>query len=73
MVTCEEHSIIGGLGCAVSSVLSQNYPVPLKMVGVEDKFGKSAKPHELLELYGLTTQNIINKAKESISLKKNIF
>ena len=70
LVTAEEHNIIGGLGSAVAEVLVENYPVPLKRVGVEDEFGKSGKPAILFEMYGLTTQNIVNKAKEAIKMKK---
>jgi len=70
LVTAEEHSIIGGLGSAVAEVLVENYPAPLKRVGIEDKFGKSGKPAKLLEMYGLTAQNIANKAKEAIKMKK---
>ncbi len=70
VVTAEEHSIIGGLGGAVAEVLSQEYPTPLRMVGVEDKFGKSGKPDKLLAMYGLTAGNIVEKAKEVIKLKK---
>ena len=70
LVTAEEHNVIGGLGSAVAEVLTGNYPAPLKMVGVEDKFGKSGKPERLLEMYGLTAQNIVSKAKEVIKMKK---
>ncbi len=70
IITAEEHNIIGGLGSAVAEVLVENYPVPMKRVGVEDKFGKSGKPAELLELYGLTAGNIALKVKETLELKK---
>jgi transketolase len=70
IVTAEEHNVIGGLGSAVAEVLVQNYPTPLKMVGVEDKFGKSGKPEKLLEMYGLTAQNIVSKVKEVMLMKK---
>lgn len=69
LVTAEEHNMYGGLGSAVSEVLVKNCPAPLKMVAVEDKFGKSGKPNELLEKYGLTAQNIAAKAKEAIAMK----
>ncbi|MBZ4645441.1 MAG: putative transketolase C-terminal section [Clostridia bacterium] len=69
IVTAEEHNIIGGLGSAVAEVLSENYPVPLKRVGVEDKFGRSGKPEPLLEMYGLTAKNIVSKVKEVIKMK----
>lgn len=70
LVTAEEHNIIGGLGSAVSEVLSENYPAPLERVGVEDKFGKSGKPADLLQIYGLTPENIVKKAKAVLARKK---
>lgn len=70
IVTAEEHSIIGGLGSAVSEVLSLNYPTHIRMVGVEDKFGKSGKPDKLLSLYKLTSSDIVKKAKEVIEAKR---
>ncbi len=69
-VTVEEHNIIGGLGSAVSEVASQNCPVPMRFVGINDSFGRSGKPNLLLEYYGLTAQNIVAKAKEVIAMKK---
>ncbi len=68
IVTAEEHTIIGGLGSAVASVVSDAYPVPVKMVGIEDKFGKSGNPYELLEMYGLTAKNIVKKAYEAMQM-----
>ncbi len=70
LVTAEEGTVIGGLGGAVAEVLVQNCPVPLKMVGIEDKFGKSGKPDHLLEMYGLTAGSIVKKAKEAMKMKK---
>lgn len=70
LVTVEEHNIIGGLGSAVAEVASQKCPVPMRFVGINDSFGKSGKPYQLLEQYGLTAQNIITKAKEAIAMKK---
>jgi transketolase len=69
-VTAEEHNVVGGLGSAVAEVLVENYPTPLKMVGIQDKFGKSGKPDALMMLYGLTAENIVLKAKEAIKMKK---
>lgn len=69
IVTAEEHSIIGGLGSAVSEVLSEECPVPVLKVGIKDTFGESGKPNELLELYGLTAETIVEKAKKAITLK----
>ena len=70
IVTAEEHSIIGGLGSAVSEVISEVYPVPVLKIGVKDVFGESGKPEELLKAYGLTSIDIVNKVKEAIKLKK---
>lgn len=68
-VTCEEHNIHGGLGDAVASVLSENFPVPMKKIGVMDQFGQSGKADELLVHYGLTKENIVEAAKEVIKTK----
>ena len=70
IVTAEEHSIIGGIGSAVAEVVSENCPVPVLRVGVKDTFGESGKPNELLKAYGLTAQDIVNKVKQAITLKK---
>ena len=69
IVTCEEHNIIGGLGSAVSEVVCETYPVPVLRVGTKDVFGKSGKPYELLEYYGLTAENIAENARKAIELK----
>ncbi len=69
IVTCEEHYIMGGLGSAVAEVVCESAPCPVKIIGT-DRFGKSGKPAELFEEYGLTPQNIVAKAKEAIKLKK---
>jgi transketolase len=68
IVTAEEHSVFGGLGSAVAEAVCENAPCPVKIIGTE-KFGKSGKPDELFELYGLTAENIAKKAKETIALK----
>jgi transketolase len=70
IVTAEEHNVIGGLGGAVAETVCEKCPVPVVRVGVEDKFGHSGKVPALLELYGLTPENIVEKAKKAISLKK---
>lgn len=70
IVTVEEHSIIGGLGSAVSEVVCEECPVPVVKVGVQDKFGESGKPDELLKAYGLTSVEVITAAKKAINLKK---
>ena len=68
IVTAEEHSIIGGLGSAVAEVVSEKCPVPVLRVGVKDTFGESGKPNELLEKYGLTSKDIVNKVKKALEL-----
>lgn len=64
IVTCEEHSIIGGLGSAVAEVLVENRPVPMKRIGVADKFGFSAKPDELLARFEMKAIHIAKAVKE---------
>ena len=64
VITCEEHSVIGGLGEAVSSCLSENYPVPVKRIGVNDEFGHSGPAVAVLEQFGLCAANIVATAKE---------
>ena len=69
IVTCEEHSIIGGLGAAVSELLSEEYPTPVVKVGVQDTFGFSGPALDLLPHFGLDVDTIVDKAKKAISLK----
>jgi len=66
IVTCEEHSVIGGLGSVVASVTSETYPTKVVKIGVDDVFGESATPAELLEKHGLTVENIVKVVKENI-------
>lgn len=66
IVTVEEHSVIGGLGDRVCSVLCGSCPTIVKKIGVNDAFGQSGNPDELLEKYGLTIENIVDKAKEIV-------
>lgn len=68
IVTAEEHYIMGGLGSAVTEVVCANCPVPVKIIGT-DRFGKSGKPAELFEEYGLTAENIAKQAKAAIAMK----
>jgi len=72
VVTAEEHSIIGGLGSAVAEVLSENFPVPVKRVGIKDTFGESGKPEELMKKYGITKDNIINAVQAVLREKTKI-
>ena len=64
IITCEEHSVVGGLGEAVCSFLSENYPTSVRRIGVQDKFGFSGPAAEVLEAFGLCESNIVKVAKE---------
>ena len=70
IVTCENHSVINGLGSAVAEVLVQNTPVPMEMVGVKDQFGEVGDEAYLKERFGLTAANIVEKAKAALARKK---
>jgi len=73
IVTCEEHNIMAGFGSAVSEVVSESYPVPVKRIGAQDMFGESARDNEiplLLEKHGITSINIANTVKEIRSKKQ---
>ncbi len=69
IVTAEEHSVIGGLGSAVCDVVSENCPVPVIKVGVNDEFGKSGPANDLLDAFSLRAVNIVDAVKRAISLK----
>ncbi len=69
LVTAEEHSIIGGLGGAVAELTAEEYPVPVLRVGIQDQFGQSGKPQELMEYYGLTAARIAETARSAIKKK----
>ncbi len=69
IVTAEEHSLIGGLGSAVTEVLSELCPVPVLRLGVEDTFGKSGPAVELLKIFGLDAKHIAEKARAAVKLK----
>ncbi|WP_319561982.1 transketolase C-terminal domain-containing protein [Marispirochaeta sp.] len=70
LVTAEEHSVIGGLGSACADLLVRKSPVPLAMVGVQDTFGESGEPEEILKKYGLTSSDICENVRLVLS-KKN--
>jgi transketolase len=72
IVTCEEHNIMGGMGSAVTEIISERYPVPIKRIGVQDMFGESCRDKEiplLLEKHGISSINIVNTVKEIRSKK----
>ncbi|MEG0070120.1 transketolase family protein [Cetobacterium sp.] len=66
IVTAEEHSVIGGLGSAVSEFLSETHPTLIKKVGIYDVFGQSGKAEELLEKYELTSEKLVSVIKENL-------
>ena len=66
VITVEEHSIIGGLGEAVSSLLSEKCPTPVKRIGVNDEFGHSGPAKDLLKQFGLSAENIVKVTKDFI-------
>ncbi|MHB8619608.1 MAG: transketolase C-terminal domain-containing protein [Chloroflexota bacterium] len=70
IVTIEEHQIIGGLGSAVAELVVRSYPVPMKMIGMNDQFGESGKPEELLVKFDLTTEAIVAPVHDVIQMKK---
>ncbi|TAE09032.1 MAG: transketolase family protein [Bacteroidetes bacterium] len=73
VVTAEEHQINGGLGDSVAQTLSRNYPTPVEMVAVQDTFGESGVPEELMEKYGLTSKHIITAVDTVIARKRLMY
>lgn len=69
VVTCEEHQVMGGLGSAICEVLARNYCVPVEFVGIQDRFGESGRPEELLKTYNLSAVDIIRAAHQVIKRK----
>ena len=69
VVTAEEHLLFGGIGSVVAEFLSQNCPVPIRMVGINDRFGESGKQPELFKALNLTAQDIVKAAKNVLKMK----
>lgn len=69
VVTAEEHQMNGGLGDSIAQLLVRKFPVPVEMIAVNDEFGESGKPEELLVKYGLDTPNIVEAVKKVLSRK----
>lgn len=69
VVTVEEHQVAGGMGSAVAEVLARNYPVPIEFIGVQNRFGESGAPNELIEHFGMGVLHIIGAAKKVVSRK----
>ena len=64
IVTVEEHQRIGGMGSAVAECLARSYPTRIAFIGVDDRFGQSGKPEELIEYYGMGTESIVQAARK---------
>ena len=69
VVTAEEHMLNGGLGDSIAQLLSRELPTPLEMVGVNDTFGESGTPRQLMEKYGLTSSDIVKASKKVLTRK----
>ena len=69
IVTVEEHQVAGGMGSAVAEILAQNFPIPIEFVGVQDKFGQSGTPDELVEHYGMGKNSIKEAVKKVLARK----
>lgn len=69
VVVAEEHQLIGGLGATISQLLAMEHPTPMEFVAVNDQFGESGKPAQLLDKYGLGIQNIFDQAKKVLARK----
>lgn len=70
IVTVEEHQLNCGMGSAITEVVCQSFPVPIKMIGIEDRFGESGEPDELLEKFGLTVEAIVKAAVQVVRMKQ---
>jgi len=70
VVTCENHNVIGGLKSAVAEVLAEEYPVPIKGIGVQDHFGEVAKMDYLKKKYHMMAEDIVKAAKAAIAMKR---
>jgi len=69
VVTVEEHQVAGGLGGAVAEVLARMCPVPIEFIGVQDMFGQSGTPEELIKEYGIDASHIAEAAKRAVQRK----
>ena len=70
VVTVEEHQVMAGCGSAVAEVLSMHYPVPIEMVGMQNTFGESGKPEELIAKYGMDKQAVVEAVRKVLKRKK---
>lgn len=69
VVTVEEHQVMGGMGSAIAEVIVKNFPVPIEMIGMQDKWGQSGQPEELIEYYGMGVDSIIKAVKKVLKRK----
>ena len=72
MVTAEEHNIVGGLGSAVSEVITKNFPVPLKRVGIKDRFSETGPSDVLFDIYEMSVDDIILAVNTMLKLKHKL-
>ncbi|MBC7231859.1 MAG: transketolase family protein [Chloroflexi bacterium] len=70
IVTVEEHQVMGGFGSAVAEVVVQTYPVPMRFIGIQDRFGESGTPEELFEEFGLTAKHIVAAVEDVLKAKR---
>lgn len=70
VVTVEEHQVMGGMGSAVAECLAKNHPVPISFIGMQDRFGESGKPDELIAHFGMDTPDIVSAAKAVMKRKR---
>jgi transketolase len=69
IVTVEEHQVHAGMGSRVAEIVAANHPVPIEFIGVQDRFGQSGDPVELIEHYGMGTTAIVAAAKKAVARK----
>lgn len=69
IVTVEEHQVMGGMGSAVAEVIAKNYPVPIEMIGIQDRWGESGEPDELVEHFGLGVDSIVKAVRKVLKRK----
>ncbi len=69
IVTAEEHQLMGGFGSAIAEIVVMNHPVPMEMVGIEDTFGESGTPEELMKAYHLSSDDILLKVRKVLQRK----
>ncbi len=72
MVTIEEHQVNGGMGSGVAEVVAKNHPVPIEFIGVQNRFGESGEPNELIEHFGMGVNHIVEAAKKAIGRKNSM-